>query len=287
MPEVISEPKKNNTSHKIWKQVRQGKSNYNLNFLILQKKIMLRVSATIITYNEEKKIERCISSLKGVADEIVVVDSFSTDRTAEICKAFNVKFFQRSWDNFSAAKNFGNEKATYDWILSLDADEALSVELKNSILEIKNKNAFGNYKFNRLTNYCGKWIYHCGWYPDTKTRLFDRSAAHWEGKIHEKLVTSRAVHFLKGDILHYSYLTIEEHIAKQKKYAETAAEELHRNGKASNFFHLYIKPPIKFIRDYIFHLGFLDGYYGLIISKISANATYLKYARLREMNRSH
>ena len=122
---------------------------------------MTKISAVVITYNEERNIERCLSSLQNVADEIIVVDSFSSDRTPEICKTFNVKFFQRAWDDFSSAKNFGNEQAFHDWVLSLDADEALSDELKKNIIDVKNKNAVGNYKFNRLTNYCGKWIRHC------------------------------------------------------------------------------------------------------------------------------
>ncbi len=249
---------------------------------------MSQISAVIITYNEERNIERCLASLQQVADEIIVVDSFSTDRTEEICKQFNAKIFQRKWDDFSSAKNFGNQKATYDWILSLDADEALSDELKKNILEIKNKNKEGNYKFNRLTNYCGKWIRHCGWYPDTKTRLFLRTQCHWEGTIHETLVVqNRApVHFLKGDILHYSYATPGEHIAKQNKYAEASAQQMLAKGRRSNFFHMYVKPHVKFFRDYILHLGFLDGKEGLIISKISANAVYLKYKRLSELQRS-
>jgi len=250
---------------------------------------MSQISAVIITYNEERNIERCLTSLQSVADEIIVIDSFSTDRTQEICKSYNAKFFQRKWDDFSAAKNFGNQKATYDWILSLDADEALSDELKKNILEIKNKNAAGNYKFNRLTNYCGKWIRHCGWYPDTKTRLFLRTQCNWEGTIHERLVVQNnaSIHFLKGDILHYSYATPQEHIAKQNKYAEASARQMQAKGKSSSFFHIYLKPIVKFFRDYIFHLGVLDGKEGFTISKISAYAVYRKYKQLSELQRSH
>ncbi|MEO5572776.1 MAG: glycosyltransferase family 2 protein [Bacteroidia bacterium] len=250
---------------------------------------MPKISAVVITYNEERNIERCLTSLQQVADEIIVVDSFSKDRTEEICKTFNVKFHQRTWDDFSSAKNFGNEKAANDWILSLDADEALSDELKKNIREVKNKNATGNYKFNRLTNYCGKWIRHCGWYPDTKTRLFLRTQGDWEGTVHEKLIikNNSPVHYLNGDILHYSYATAEEHIMKQYKYAEASAEQLYKSGAKANFFHVYIKPLIKFFRDYFFYLGFLDGAHGYIISKISASAVYIKYKRLSELQRSH
>jgi glycosyltransferase involved in cell wall biosynthesis len=249
---------------------------------------MPQISAVIITFNEERNIERCLSSLQNIADEIVVVDSFSSDRTEEICKSFNAKLYQRTWDDFSSAKNFGNQQASNDWILSLDADEALSDELKKNILEVKNKNAEGNYKFNRLTNYCGKWIRHCGWYPDTKTRLFLRTQCRWEGTIHERLIVQNKtpVHFLNGDILHYSYTRPEEHIAKQTKYAEASAQQLFIQGARANFFHIYIKPPVKFFRDYIFHLGFLDGYYGYVISRNSARAVHRKYSRLHELQRS-
>ncbi|HKR07164.1 MAG TPA: glycosyltransferase family 2 protein [Bacteroidia bacterium] len=250
---------------------------------------MSRISAVVITYNEERNIERCLKSLQNISDEIIVIDSFSTDRTEEICKSFNVNFYKRQWDDFSSAKNAGNEKAVHYWILSLDADEALSDELKKSILEIKNTNAAGNYKFNRLTNYCGKWIHHCGWYPDTKTRLFLRTQCHWEGTVHEQLVikSNAPVHFLKGDLLHYSYVTTDEFISKQNKYAETSAAQLYRRGTKANFFHVYMKPPIKFFRDYIFHLGLLDGKEGYTISRISAKALYRKYKRLSELQRSH
>lgn len=247
------------------------------------------ISAVIITHNEEKKIGQCLDGLKDVADEIVVVDSFSTDQTAAICALHNVKFFQRNWDDYSSAKNYGNSKATNDWVLSIDADEALSDELKKSVIGVKNKNAIGNYKFNRLTNYCGKWIRHCGWYPDTKTRLFNRNECSWQGVIHEILIisSSRSAIFLKGDLLHYSYDSIEGHIEQQKRYAEIAAQNMNKQGRSSNLLHVYLKPLFKFLRDYIFLLGFLDGKYGFIISKISAKATYKKYARLRELNRSH
>jgi glycosyltransferase involved in cell wall biosynthesis len=250
---------------------------------------MQKITTVVITFNEERNIGRCLTSLQNIADEIIVVDSFSTDRTEEICKSFNVKFYQRIWDDFSSAKNAGNEKASHDWILSLDADEALSDELKKNILDVKNKNRIGNYKFNRLTNYCGKWIRHCGWYPDTKTRLFLRTQCHWEGTIHEKLVikNNAPVHFLKGDLLHYSYVTTEEFISKQNKYAETSAVQLYDNGARANFFHVYIKSPVKFFRDYIFHLGFLDGKEGYTISRVAAKAVYKKYKRLSELQRSH
>ncbi|MEP7167754.1 MAG: glycosyltransferase family 2 protein [Bacteroidota bacterium] len=252
---------------------------------------MSPISAVVITHNEERNIERCLASLQNVADEIIVVDSFSTDRTEEICKSFNVKFYQRKWDDYSSAKNFGNEKAAYDWILSLDADEALSDELKKNILEIKSKNEIvrmdsfgGNYKFNRLTNYCGKWIRHCGWYPGTRTRLFNSKECHWEGTIHEQLTINSKlpVVFLEGDCFHFSYYTIEEHINKTEKFTTLSAAELFRRNKKASFMKIYISPVFKFIQSYFLKLGILDGYYGFMICKISALSVYLKYYKLKQ-----
>jgi len=248
--------------------------------------IMPQLSVVIITFNEELNIKRCLESIQGVADDVVIVDSFSTDRTEEISKKFNVNFIQRKWEGYSNTKNFANAQAKYDWILSLDADEALSDELKNSILEIKKGQTTGTYKFNRLTNYCGKWIKHCGWYPDTKVRIFDRRTSRWEGKIHERLITNETpAVLLKGDCLHYSYYTLDQHYKQSEKFSALQAQSLFERGKKASFIKLWISPPVKFINDFIFKLGFLDGKAGYIICKISAYTTYLKYKKLRELNR--
>ena len=147
------------------------------------------LTAVIITKNEEFNISRCLQSLKDVADEIVVVDSFSTDSTEEICKSFNVRFVQQEWLGYSEQKNFANSLASNDWIFSIDADEVLSDELKKSILELKNKNISDDnvFSMNRLTNYCGHWIRHCGWYPDRKIRIWNRKVGKWQGEIHETI----------------------------------------------------------------------------------------------------
>ena len=135
--------------------------------------VMRKLTAVIIAYNEARNIKRCIASLLNVADEIVVVDSYSTDATPSICKGLGVQFHQRDWKGYSKQKNYGNGLASNDWILSIDADEALSEKLKKSILHEKENGKSYNYSFNRLTNYCGKWIHYCGWYPDTKIRMFN------------------------------------------------------------------------------------------------------------------
>jgi glycosyltransferase involved in cell wall biosynthesis len=249
---------------------------------------MFKFSVVIITFNEERNIARCLKSLEEVADEIIVVDSFSTDKTAEICRKFPVKFIQKEWMGYSSAKNSGNSMANNDYILSIDADEALSDELRKTILELKKSdNLFDAYRFNRLANYCGKWIHHCGWYPDTKLRLWNRLKGRWEGEIHEevKIKSSAKVGFIKGDLLHFSYYSIEQHINQVNNFTKLAAKAAFEKGKKAGLFKILFSPFIKFTMDYFLRLGFLDGYAGFVICRISAHATFLKYAKLRELNK--
>jgi glycosyltransferase involved in cell wall biosynthesis len=247
---------------------------------------MPKLSVVIITFNEERNIARCLDSVKGIADDIVVVDAKSTDKTEEICRNFNVNFILHEWEGYSGSKNFGNSQAKYDMILSIDADESLSEELKLSIKTIKDKPEAGFYQFNRLTNYLGKWIRHSGWYPDTKLRIFDRRKAKWEGLIHETLVTGKdnKINFLKGDLLHYSYYSISEHIERMNTFTDTAAGELYKKGTRAGWVKIIFKTKIKFLSSYILSLGFLDGYYGFIICILSAFATFLKYSKLRQLH---
>lgn len=246
----------------------------------------MQISAVIITKNEERNIERCLVSLQGIVDEVVVVDSFSTDGTKNICEKYNVRFFQQEWLGYAGQKNYANLLATFDIILSIDADEALSEELRKSILFLKesdNCNIIGN--VNRLNNYCGKWIYHSGWYPDKKNRLFNRNNAKWTGEIHETLSFSKNsnhIH-LKGDLHHYSYYSIGEHILQANKFSTLSACEDFKKGKRASFISMYVKSLWKFIRDFIFNLGFLDGYYGYVICRVSAFTTFLKYAKLKQL----
>jgi len=245
---------------------------------------MPQLSVVIITFNEEKNIGRCLESIQGVADDIVVLDSFSTDATEAICKKYPVTFMQRKWEGYSETKNYANAQAKHDWILSLDADEALSEELKKSILLVKQQPAPRPYKFHRLTNYCGKWIRHCGWYPDTKVRIFDRRTASWEGTIHEKLVVREGEpELLKGDCLHYSYYTIEEHYRQSDKFSTLSAQSLYAKGKKASLLKLWLSPVVKFISCYVIRLGFLDGVAGFTVCKIAASATFGKYRKLRAL----
>lgn len=248
----------------------------------------ISISAVIITFNEERNIERCIRSLHGIVDEIVVIDSFSKDRTEEICKEFNVRFIQNAFEGHIQQKNFAIQSAKNDWVLSLDADEALTEELKASILAIKENPLFNGYQMNRLTNYCGHWVKHCGWYPDTKTRLVHRNFARWKGiNPHDRLemMQNEETGFLNGDILHYSYYSKEDHLKQIEYFGNIAARELFERGGRSSWFKIVVKVIAQFFKSYFLKLGLLDGSTGFTISRLSAYATYRKYKMLLNLQR--
>ncbi len=250
---------------------------------------MPKLSVVIITFNEERNIGRCLKSVKHIADEIVVVDSFSTDKTRAICKSYGVKFIEHPFEGHIRQKNFAISQATYPHQLSLDADEALSGELKAEIARVKENWQQDGYRMNRLSNYCGKWIKHSGWYPDTKLRLYDSHKGNWIGMDpHDKYQSGQgsSIGKLKGDILHYTYYTVEEHILQANKFSTIAANELVLMGKRIYFFKLFLNPIAKFIRNYFLHLGFLDGFYGFLICRITANETFLKYIKAWYFKRS-
>jgi glycosyltransferase involved in cell wall biosynthesis len=249
----------------------------------------ISISAVIITYNEERNIERCLTSLIGIVDEIVVVDSFSTDRTEEICTKYGVRFIKHPFDGHIQQKNFAIDQATYDWILSLDADEALTDALKASILNIKSNPKDKGYRINRLTNYCGNWVKHCGWYPDTKVRLVDKAHARWTGvNPHDRLDMLKAepTGFLIGDLLHYSYYTQEDHLKQIEYFGNIAAKELFERGQKTNWFIVGLKVGAQFVKSFVLKKGFLDGRTGWTISRLSAYATYRKYVKLLNLQKS-
>lgn len=248
---------------------------------------MLQISAVIITLNEEKNISRCLTSLEGIVDEVVVVDSGSTDGTEIICREHGVRFLHHDWEGYGAQKNFGNDQAGFDWILSLDADEALSESLRQSILQMKHEPRGSAFSMNRLTNYCGHWIHHCGWYPDRKTRLFNRRNARWNLElVHEDLVLAlgTTTGFLQGDLLHYSFYSREEHLRQIEKYSSLVARQFFEKGKQAGWMKMMVSGPARFLRDYLFRLGFLDGGAGFTVCRLSAWAAYLKYKKLRQLH---
>lgn len=247
---------------------------------------MIKLSVVIITYNEERNIRRCLESVKDVADEIVVIDSYSEDNTENICKQYKVRFYQNRFDGYSIQKNYGIRKASYPYILSLDADEALSEKLKKSIFNIKNNWTHDAYSFNRLTNYCGKWIKFGGWYPDKKVRLWDSSKGLWGGmKVHEKVIfrTKVKIKHLKGNLLHYSYYSISDHADQGNKYSNVLAWAYYENGRNITFIELLIRSGWRFFRDYFIKMGFLSGMYGFVISVISSHEVFLKYVKLKKL----
>jgi glycosyltransferase involved in cell wall biosynthesis len=248
---------------------------------------MPKISAVIITYNEELFIDKCLASIDGVADEIVVVDSFSTDATEEICKKYDVRFVKHKFEGYRDQKNFAIKLATHKNILSLDADEALSDTLRESILKIKDKWDFDGYRFNRRNNYCGTWIRYSEWYPDRQLRLFHADDGKWGVlNLHEKFMMSNGASIgkLKGDLLHWPFVSYQDHHEKMNRYANIGAEEFHKAGKKANIFTPYIHFLWGFFRSYIIKGGFLDGRNGYIICSLYAKSALNKYKKLRHLN---
>lgn len=246
----------------------------------------MHISVVVITLNEERNLPRCLKSVQNIADEIIIIDSFSEDETGKIARSFGAKVFYNPFEDYVKQKNIAVEKASHDWILSLDADEALSPELEKSILAVKENPQYEAYELSRLTNYCGKWIKHCGWYPDKKTRLFNRNAGAWEGaQIHESWQAynkESAIGTLKGDLLHYSYYSFSDHVKQIEKFTEIAARTAVAQGKTCSFMKMWLAPKWGFFVDYIVRLGILDGYYGFMVCKYSAWAAFVKYSKIRQ-----
>jgi glycosyltransferase involved in cell wall biosynthesis len=244
---------------------------------------MLQISVIIITCNEERNIARCLESAKSIADEIIVVDSCSTDKTASIARDAGAQVIQRQFKCYGEQKNFATRQAANNWILSLDADEVLSRELQQSIRDLKDT-GYAAYEMPRMTNYCGKWIRHCGWYPDRQTRLYNRLKGKWEEKkVHEywRPDDGAAKGLLKGDILHYSFTSLDQHLEKIQRYSELAARAAAEEGKSASILKILVSPKWHFFSEYFIKLGFLDGFYGYIICRLSAHAAFLKYSKTR------
>ncbi len=242
------------------------------------------ISIAIITFNEEKNIGRCLDSVTGLSDDVFVVDSYSTDKTKEICLGKGVRFLEHKFEGHIEQKNYALSQAKNQYVLSLDADESLTDELKKAIQQIKNNWEYDGYIFNRLTNYCGKWIKHSGWYPDKKLRLWDITKGKWGGENpHDKVIMDSGTRTknINLDILHYSYYTIDDHLKQVEYFTDINSLAAYKNGKKSSAFKIFYKSVFKFFRDYILKRGFLDGRAGFLIAKISAHATAMKYRKLK------
>jgi glycosyltransferase involved in cell wall biosynthesis len=245
----------------------------------------MKITATIIACNEERNIVRAIESLRCV-DEILVVDSGSTDRTVELATNLGVRVIESHWPGYKAQKNYAADQATYDWILSLDADEALSEALEGEIWTLKKKGpTYDAYRMPRLAQYLGRWILHSGWYPDLKVRLYDRRKARWVGDfVHESVEVTGSVGHLESNLLHFTCTSLSEHLKTMDRYTTLAAEELvFRKVKISSR-HLILDPGWTFVRSYFLQRGFLDGLEGLTIANMAALYTFLKYAKARNMS---
>ncbi len=243
----------------------------------------MKISACIIGLNEERNIAACLESLQGVVDEIVYVDSHSTDKTVALVKKFTKKVFFRKFDNYVAQKNFAAEKATFDWVLNLDCDERLSPELRESILALKQSSPDKvGYRFNRLTWYIYRFIRHSGWYPDDKVRLYNRRGCSWQGdKVHEIInAPADKTGKLRGDLLHYSFHSIDDHLKTIKNYSEMAAQAMFARGRKVSLAGVFARALWVIIRKFFFEFSFLDGSAGIIITYYSAVATYTKYVKL-------
>jgi len=245
----------------------------------------MEISAVLITYNEERRVEGALKSLAGVVSEIVVVDALSSDETVRIAKKYNARVFERAWTNYADQKNFANSKASHPWILSLDADERVSPRLQGELLELKRTEPeCAAFSMPRQVFYLGRWIRHSDWYPDRRIRLFRKGSARWEGEyVHEKLVVEGKVGKLRGPIHHFTYRNIHEHLARINTFSDLAAQKLYARKKKARWFHFIFLPFFRFFRAYLWKLGFLDGFAGLTISVLTGYAVFVRYAKLREI----
>ena len=245
----------------------------------------MKISATIITYNEERNIPRAIESLR-CADEIIVVDSGSSDRTVEIAEKLGARVVESAWPGYANQKNLAAERAAHDWILSLDADESLSEALEAEIWRLKKIGPqFDAYTMPRMAQYLGRWIRHSGWYPDRKVRLYHRRKATWVGAyVHESVTVNGAVGHLESNLLHFTCESLSEHLRTMDRYTTLAAEQLLASRKKVTWSRLLFQPPWAFFHTYIVQLGFLDGMEGLAIANMAALYNFLKYAKARSMS---
>jgi glycosyltransferase involved in cell wall biosynthesis len=242
---------------------------------------MPALSAILISYNEELDLPRALASLAGITDEIILVDSGSTDRTCEIALAFGARVYSRKLDSFAEQKNYAASLAENDWILSIDCDEELSPELRSSMLAWKQQPADKNgYTFPRMTNYMGGWIRHSGWYPDYKLLLYRRDKGAFVGALHERVHTKGPVGRLKGRLLHYQVRSLAEHKAKPDVFSTMAAEDMFAHGRKSWRAAMIFAPPWTIVQRLVFQLGLLDGRRGWLIAWMSAKYIYVKYRKL-------
>ncbi len=245
----------------------------------------MKVSAVIIAYNEEANIGRCIKSL-AFADEIIVVDSGSRDNTVKIASAMKAKIFTRGWQGYSRQKNFAIGKAKNEWVLSIDADEEVSSELAGEITRIV-ISPYEGYFIPRRAFFLGRWINHCGWYPDLQIKLFRRNSGKFDEsrQVHESVLLNGKAGTLKNDLFHYSYDNLGQYYSTLNRYTELAAISMKERGRKGRIAEVLLNPPYTFVRMYLFRFGFLDGLAGLFVCLLSSFYNFVKYAKLWELTR--
>lgn len=249
---------------------------------------MHKLSVVVITYNEEKNLGRCLDSVAEIADEILIVDSHSTDETIEIARAKSARVILHTFEGHVAQKNYAFSQAQHDFVLSLDADEVLDKAACEEVKNLKLTWQGEGFVFRRRNNYCGKWIRYGGWYPDKKLRLVDRRKGSWQGQNpHDRyeLEANIPIKELKGHILHYTLSSLTEHIDTINSFSGLAAQAKFEKGAKSNLLKILFAPVFKFLKGYFFQLGFLDGYQGFMIAAVSSYASFLRYAKLWELNK--
>lgn len=247
-----------------------------------------KISAVILTLNEQHNLPRCLDSITGLVDEVIVVDSFSTDKTEEICKAYGVRFIQNKFEGFIQQRTYAVNAASNDFVLALDADEAVSKELFAQIQKAKSSFSFDGYTFNRLSCIGKQWIRHSGWYPDTKLRLWNRTKGMPGGiNPHDQTIMqpNTTLKHLKGDLLHYSFENLLEVMDQNISYAKVAAQNQYSIGKRSSIPEIVFAPPFKFFANYIFRFGFLDGSTGFFICAVQAMGKFLKSYYLYQIHK--
>ncbi|HDJ22653.1 MAG: hypothetical protein B5M54_03430 [Candidatus Aminicenantes bacterium 4484_214] len=247
----------------------------------------MKISFVIITKNEEKRLEPCLQSIKDIADEIVVVDAESQDGTLKIAEKYKARIWKRPWTNYSDQKNFANNHARFPWIFSIDADERLSPQLQEELLELKKASqepSVAAFSVPRLVFYLGRWIRHSGWYPDRKIRLFRRQQARWVGEyVHEALEIDGPVSKLNGHLYHFTYDCLADHLNRINLYTGLAAKELYARQKKCRWYHLLVLPLGRFLKTYFLQAGFRDGFAGLVISVVNSYMVFIRYAKLKEI----
>ncbi|MBW2039439.1 MAG: glycosyltransferase family 2 protein [Deltaproteobacteria bacterium] len=247
---------------------------------------MEKISIYVLTFNNERTIERCLATLQW-ADELVVVDSHSTDGTLKICRQYTDRVYQRKWTNHQEQYQYAADLTTNRWVMFVDADEEVPPELAQEIREElgTNNGQWDGYIAHRRTYYLGRWIKYGGWYPDYEVRIYDRNKGRWEGGLHAKVKVDGRVKVLRNHYLHYTYRDISDQIQTIDRYSQVAAEDMFREGKRFSLINMLLNPPFRFLKEYIFKRGFLDGIPGLVITISTMFYVFIKYAKLWELQK--